>query len=58
MPAPFLSTLAHGRLGAWDEIALITLAGLTLALIAVLATAGRRWFAAEREEDESPGGTP
>lgn len=54
MPASaFLILLAHGQLGAWDEIALITLAVLTVGLILALTFAGRRWFAAEREEDES-----
>lgn len=52
MPAPlFLSTLAHGQVGIWDEVAIVTLAVLTAALIGVFAVAGRRWFAAEREEE-------
>ncbi len=50
--ALFLTTLAHGRVGAWDEVALISLAVLTAGLIAALAVGGRRWFAAEKEEDE------
>ena len=55
MPAPlFLMTLAHGRVGIWDEVALIVLAVLTAALILTLAVFGRRWFAAEEEDVSGP----
>jgi len=47
-------TLAHGRVGIWDEVALIVLAVLTAALILTLAVFGRRWFAAEEEDVSGP----
>jgi hypothetical protein len=54
-----LQTLAHGQVGVWDEVAIITLAVLTAALIGVLAVTGKRWFAAEREgDDQPPAGAP
>lgn len=53
----FLTTLAHGRVGVWDEVAVVVLAVLTAGLIAALAIGGRRWFAAEEEGDGTQGPT-
>lgn len=48
---PFLSVMAHGIVGAWDEIIPATLIGLTIALGIGLFLYGRRFQHAEEEQE-------